>query len=392
MLNKLLVFTESYTGGGGNRYMVDLVNAVYHEFDTVTLSSNHGGISGEDLNRVQGKIKCQVLPVFTRTRIHYLLAFLNGYLRKVILKLLVVVEPALVLYNIFLFVVYIRITKPDRILVCNGGYPGSQACLALAIAARFCSTPATMSIVSTPTKRRRWFEWYDKLLDRSVWRSTRCVISNANVIALELERLHEMPRRISRVIYNGVADCEGPVKSLTGSPFTLGYVGRIESQKGVFDLLSAFGVLRRRGRDVQLIIAGDGVERQKFLAEARRIGLERYVTLLGHYSGDICELMNMFDVFVFPSYWEGLPYVILEAMRSARVIVTTPVGGIPEAIKDGEEGLIIPPGEPGKLAEAIEIIMDEPLLRESLASKARNKYEMEFALEQMYAKVKESMK
>jgi glycosyltransferase involved in cell wall biosynthesis len=130
-------------------------------------------------------------------------------------------------------------------------------------------------------------------------------------------------------------------------------VGRLEEQKGHAVLLEALARVRARGLEFTLAVAGEGSRRADLEAQAARLGLEGRVAFLGALD-DAGPLLAAADAVVLPSLWEGLPLVLLEAMVRDRPVVASAVGGVPEVIDDGENGVLVPPGEPDPLAEALE--------------------------------------
>jgi glycosyltransferase involved in cell wall biosynthesis len=98
---------------------------------------------------------------------------------------------------------------------------------------------------------------------------------------------------------------------------------------------------------------------------------------------DVPDLLAAADVFVMPSLWEGLPLAILEAMLAQKAIVASVTSGIPEAINDGQEGLLVPPGDEAALAEALGRVLSDAALRSRLAAQARARALREFTVECM---------
>lgn len=145
-----------------------------------------------------------------------------------------------------------------------------------------------------------------------------------------------------------------PIKGL-GKQVTLLSVGRLSPERGVETLLQSLSLLgaRRPGR-FRCMIVGDGPQRRPLEQEAARLGLSD-VIFKGYipYGDKLTELYAEADVFVLPSYTEGFPKVILEAMANAVPVVGTGVGGIPYVLKSGHDCLLVAPGVPGALAEAL---------------------------------------
>ena len=123
-------------------------------------------------------------------------------------------------------------------------------------------------------------------------------------------------------------------------------VANLRSEKGYDVLLDAAGCWRREGLPVRFAAAGQGVEAEALAARHRRLGLGERFRFLGHRD-DALELMPAADIFVLPSHQEGLPVVLMEATSVGAPIVATAVGGVPQVVIDGVNGLVVPPGRPG---------------------------------------------
>ena len=383
-MRSLLVFTESYARGGGNRYMVDLVNSVSNDFGEIFLYTNQGGIFDEDKKRLGDAVTIRAVWFMTRAGIANKLVGIPAGIKRLILVLLVLVEPLFFCLNVLLLIRLTRKVKPDCILSCNGGYPASQACLSLVVVAHLCGVASIMSIVSMPTPRRKVLYAYDWMIDRLVWSSVDHVIVNAHVISDALQRSHGEVKAPISVLYNGLEDIEPHMSSRSETKFVLGYIARLDWMKGILFLLDAFTVLANRHPELKLVLAGDGDAAADVKGIVASCGLEDRVTFLGHYSGDVSELLSSFDVFVFPSLWEGFPYSIVEAMRSACAIVATDVGGIPEAIEDGNHGLLVPPGSAAAIVAAVEQLITDRGLGEVLEENARQRFERELSITEMH--------
>ena len=148
------------------------------------------------------------------------------------------------------------------------------------------------------------------------------------------------------------------------------FLGRIGARKGAFDLLRAFASLpedvRNRGR---LIFAGDG-EVDALRAEAAPLG-ERVQVNGWIDSAQRNALLEASDVFVLPSFAEGVPMAMLEAMAYGLPVVTTAVGGIPDLVAHGEQGLIVEPGNVEQIQQALRVLIEDEPLRLKLGRTAR---------------------
>ncbi|MBD2447499.1 glycosyltransferase family 4 protein [Nostoc sp. FACHB-152] len=154
------------------------------------------------------------------------------------------------------------------------------------------------------------------------------------------------------------------------------FCGRVGQRKGAFDLINAFANLTDdEQRQSQLIIAGDGeIEKAQQLVD--ELDLKEKVTFLGWInSQQRDDLLSKADVFVLPSYNEGLPMAILEAMGWGLPVIATPVGGIPELVITNQNGLLVSPGNIQQLADAMKLVINNEFLRISLGKVARENVE-----------------
>jgi glycosyltransferase involved in cell wall biosynthesis len=141
------------------------------------------------------------------------------------------------------------------------------------------------------------------------------------------------------------------------SPYVLS-VGRLNVFKGHDVLLAAFRRVADREQNVHLIIAGDGPQRIRLHAVCLALGLKDRVTFLGEVGRErIRELLSGCELLALSSWNEGIPTVALEAMASGKAVVGTRVGGLPEIVSDAETGLLVPPGDPDSLAEAMLVLL-----------------------------------
>ena len=160
----------------------------------------------------------------------------------------------------------------------------------------------------------------------------------------------------------------------------VGNVARLAPQKGHATLLEAAPRVLERHPDVRFAIAGDGELRSELERAAAPLG-DR-VAFLGARD-DVPDLLASFDVFAFPSLFEGLCLAVIEAQAAGVPVVATPVGGIVENVVDGETGLLVPPRDPRALADAIVRLLDDPALARSLADRARPKVLKRYSRERM---------
>jgi glycosyltransferase involved in cell wall biosynthesis len=170
--------------------------------------------------------------------------------------------------------------------------------------------------------------------------------------------------------------------------FVVGTIGRMHVQKGHRYLLDAAVLVRRDAPEVVFSIVGEGELRVELEKIIRDLELQSVVVLHGART-DTSEVLASFDCFVLPSLWEGLPIVMLEAMASGVPVVATDVDGVREAVENGKEALLVPPGDPEALARAIREVRDSPEWADRLARQARNKVESAFDLGRMLREIEQ---
>lgn len=154
---------------------------------------------------------------------------------------------------------------------------------------------------------------------------------------------------------------------------TILFLGRLGEAKGTFDLLNAMKIVTTSLPESRLILCGDGmIDRTRSIIKS--LELEKNVQLPGWVDNNTrTNLLRKATIFVLPSYAEGLPMSVLEAMSSGLAVVATTVGGIPELITDSAQGILIRPGDVEALAAAIIRLIETPDERSRLASAARTK-------------------
>lgn len=371
--------------------MIDLINALRDDYGEVYLVGNDGGVYQEDVRRLCRPIELREVNFLTRASISSAFRHLPLTLRRVLFSPLLILKPLFLLYNTILFAKLIRNIKPTHILSCNGGYPAAQACLSMVFAAKLSSVPVVLSIVSMPARRKIIMWPYEKLVDKLIWSSADVVVVNALAVADALRDLREaVPEKI-RLIYNGLDDRPPKISAVNGNgKFTIGCVARMDAAKGVLFLFEAFSCLASRHPELELVLAGRGDASDEIARRTKSCGLQNRVRLLGHYDGDVCALLDTFDVFILPSLWEGFPYSVVEALRSACTIVATTVGGIPEAVRDGIDGLLIEPGSTRQIIGALEKLMANRKMCLTLARNGRMRFERELTLPVMHLRVRET--
>lgn len=163
----------------------------------------------------------------------------------------------------------------------------------------------------------------------------------------------------------------------------VGNVARLAEQKGHRDLIAAAPHVLEAEPGVRFVVAGDGELRTELEELARPLG-DRFVFL--GVRDDVPDLLASFDVFAYPSRFEGLCLAVIEAQAAGVPVVATPVGGIVENVVDGETGLLVRPRAPEALAAAILRLLGEPPLGAELAAKARDRVLARYGVDRMVAR------
>jgi len=235
------------------------------------------------------------------------------------------------------------------------------------------------AIFSTVHSTNQWKSRLYRLVDRLLARVSACVIACSEEVGKVLVVRDRLPAARVRVVRNGVALARfaavsgAGVRAEFGVPAgrpLLALIGRFHPAKGHADLLAALARLRQERVAFHCLLVGAGELQAEIEADIAFRGLADAVTLTGERS-DIPRILAATDVLVLPSRWEGLPMILLEAMAMARAVVATAVGGIPDVVADGNNGLIVAPGSVPALTQALQRVIADAGLRARLGDSAR---------------------
>ncbi|WP_409180599.1 glycosyltransferase family 4 protein [Amycolatopsis sp. VS8301801F10] len=180
---------------------------------------------------------------------------------------------------------------------------------------------------------------------------------------------HDLPRTPIHVVPNGVPlPAASPVPDAPDALF----VGRLEPVKGAHVLVAAFATVARRLPHARLTLAGDGAQRAALEKAVSEHGLADRVRFAGWLRGrELTEAYRAASVVAIPSVWpENFPTVALEALGVGRAVAATDVGGIPELVRAGHNGILVPPGEPRALADALTRLLGDPGLRRAMGARS----------------------
>jgi len=171
----------------------------------------------------------------------------------------------------------------------------------------------------------------------------------------------------------------------------VGYLGRFDENKGVLNLVKAMPIILEGYEEIEFILFGGGELLPRIHEEIERSKLQQKVRLSGAIPREkVGDCMNELKLFVLPSYSEGLPHVIKEAMACGTPVLATPVGGVPDLIEDGETGFIMEDNSPDCIAENVIRALKHPSL-EKIAQNGRMLIESKYAYEVMVAKCQSAL-
>ena len=161
--------------------------------------------------------------------------------------------------------------------------------------------------------------------------------------------------------------------------FVVGWVGRMTAVKRTDDVLEAFRLLREEGVDACLCLVGDGPDRERLEERALELGVIRDTLFLG-YQEDVAPYYAAFDALVLPSANEGTPVSVIEALAAETPVVATRVGGVPDVVREGEEGFLVDAGDTAALAERLMRLAHDVDLRRRLGESGRGRVLKRYAV------------
>jgi glycosyltransferase involved in cell wall biosynthesis len=180
------------------------------------------------------------------------------------------------------------------------------------------------------------------------------------------------------VIPNAVRLPQAKADYHLSSPVKFAALGRLHEKKGFGVLIDAVAQLATKGIDCTCTIAGEGSERGNLEAQIARAGLQARITLPG-WTDRVADFLSAADIFVLPSFQEDFPLAVLDAMASGMPIVASAIDGPKDFLADCETALLVAPNNSAALANALERLIGDPILRESLGRAARAEAEQRYS-------------
>lgn len=223
------------------------------------------------------------------------------------------------------------------------------------------------------------------------WVMRRSLGASDAVLVLSETKARELrevlPAIEARIMPNPAPPVCASVEGQGKSAGTVLFAGWIEQRKGVFDLLEAFAVVAQSRPQARLVMAGKG-RIAEAAARAAALGIADRVTFPGWLQGEaLARVYAQAEVFCLPSYVEGVPMSVLEAMSYGTAVVASRVGGIPDVIEHGRSGLLVEPGNVAELVDTLVGLLGDGDQRERLASAARQTVEEHYTLAAVSARL-----
>lgn len=356
MKAKILYVIDNLEFGGGERGFAQLARALKHQYD-ILFACHPRGPLGERLNQIGVPVRSLN---FQRTVSPSRISRLASMIKR---------EKVHLVHSM-----------------------GARADFSARIAARLAGAPAVVSTIAmfvegydVPPVKRALYRAGDRLSERFCDR----FIAVSDAIRRVLIEGHRIPEERVVRIYNGVEleafrpegqnglrlrrelglDPEAPV---------VGTIGRLVYQKAQDVFLQAASLVAQAVPAAQFLIVGEGPLRLRLERMAAELGL-RTCRFAG-FRADIPAMLSIMDVFALSSILEGLPRVLLEALAMERAVVATSIAGVTEVAQHGVTGLLVPPGQPAPLADAIVALLKDQELASRLGKTGRKLVEGRFAL------------
>ncbi len=232
-----------------------------------------------------------------------------------------------------------------------------------------------------------------RLLERWLARSTTALVAVSPQVRDELVELGVAPGKQFAVVRLGielsarVGSEDGRVEQrrllgISPDRFVVGWIGRMTAVKRADHVLLAFRQLRESGVDACLCLVGDGPDRPAIERRAHELGIMRDTLFLG-FQQDVAPFYAAFDALLLPSASEGTPVSAIEALAAGRPVVATRVGGVPDVVRDGEDGLLAEPGAIDELSERLVRLARDPSLRERMGAAGRERVGRRYGVERL---------
>ena len=217
------------------------------------------------------------------------------------------------------------------------------------------------------------FNWFLRIFEEKMLERSNKIIAVSDFTRRELLQYYKVKEEKIRVIHNGVdVNKFKPARDKRKAKEELGLnpediailsVGRLYARKGLFTLIESMPAVVRRFRNAKFVISGKGQsnEMKKLIAHAEKLGIRDNILFTGYFPDKkLPKLYQAADVFAFSTFYENLPFAVLEALSTGLPVVTTCVGGIPELIDSGKNGFLVQPVNAKELSDRVLYFLEHP--------------------------------
>jgi len=258
------------------------------------------------------------------------------------------------------------------------------------IAGRIAGIPIIISSVRVAEKEKKYHLYLDMITQ---WMVNKEICVSKEVEKFMVKKTKIPPYKLA-TIYNGINPLDFDLfndeqkdkkrKELSISQFEpiIGTIARLSKQKGVKYLLKAFRLVLDDFPKSCLLVVGSGPEEKKLRELALRLNIANSVKFWG-FREDATGIINIMDVFVLPSLWEGMPNAVLEAYVLGKPVIASKVDGVKEIIKDEKTGFFVPAGDYKSLAESIKTLIKSPKMMEQFGKKGKEFVSENFSIVRM---------
>jgi glycosyltransferase involved in cell wall biosynthesis len=235
------------------------------------------------------------------------------------------------------------------------------------------------------------FNWLLRFFEERMLARSNRLIAVSDFTKRELLQYYKVKEFKIRVIHNGVdVDKFKPAIDKRKAKEELGFnpedkailsVGRLYARKGLFTLIESIALVTRKFKNAKFIIAGKGLsnEMKKLVSYAIKIGVKDNIVFTGYFPDKkLPKLYQAADIFAFSTFYENLPFAVLEALSTGLPVVTTNVGGIPEMIQESKNGFLVEPANSRELADRILYYLEHPAEASEMGLLARRNIENHF--------------
>ncbi len=357
---KVLLLIDEAAIGGGQKHVLLLAGGIDKKKFDVTVACEPEGYLVDELQ----KIHIQTIPIILKNDLNPL--------------------------TLYKMIKLLKNLKPD-VLHTHGGTPGFWG----RIATKFYKIPAvvhTFHGIHYLTKPITFKKWVFKMIDRYLKIFTDYTICVAEADLKKGLKVKVLKTNASGVVRNGIdinyferiepwKEGRG-ILNIPNDATVVGTIGRLHEQKGYKYLIDAAKHLIEENKLIYFLIVGEGELRANLELQVSSLRIKDNVIFAGART-DIPRLMTLFDLFVLPSLWEGLPLVLLEAMVSRVPIVASAVDGVLEIIEHNQDGILIPPKSSRAIIDGINILLNDKKFASNLTFNAYKKVTTDFCLQKM---------